>query len=134
MSKVLISIKPEYVDKILNGTKKYEYRRTLAKKDVSSLIIYSTWPVKEIVGEVDVVGTIEMAPSSLWEKTKKEAGISRKKYREYFKKRKKACAYVLGMVTKYETNKKLLDIGVQQAPQSFLYLTQEQYELLRKGR
>lgn len=134
MSKVLISIKPEYVDKILNGTKKYEYRRTLAKKDVSSLIIYSTWPVKEIVGEVDVVGTIEMAPSSLWEKTKKEAGISRKKYREYFKKRKKACAYVLGMVTKYETNKKLLDIGVQQAPQSFLYLTQEQYELLRKDR
>lgn len=134
MSKVLISIKPEYVNKILNGTKKYEYRRTLAKKDVSSLIIYSTWPVKEIVGEVDVVGTIEMAPSSLWEKTKKEAGISRKKYREYFKKRKKACAYVLGMVTKYETNKKLLDIGVQQAPQSFLYLTQEQYELLRQGR
>lgn len=134
MSKVLISIKPEYVIKILNGTKKYEYRRTLAKKYVSSLVIYSTWPVKEIVGEVDVIGTIEMAPSSLWEKTKKEAGISRKKYREYFKKRKKACAYVLGMVTKYENNKKLLDIGVQQAPQSFLYLTQEQYELLRKGR
>lgn len=134
MSKVLISIKPEYVNKILNGTKKYEYRRTLAKKDVSSLVIYSTWPVKEIVGEVDVIGTIEMAPSSLWEKTKKEAGISRKKYREYFKKRKKACAYVLGMVTKYENTKKLLDIGVQQAPQSFLYLTQEQYELLRKGK
>ncbi len=134
MSKVLISIKPEYVNKILNGTKKYEYRRTLAKKNVSALVIYSTWPVKEIVGEVDVIGTIEMAPSSLWEKTKKEAGISRKKYREYFKKRKKACTYVLGVVTKYENSKKLSDIGVQQAPQSFLYLTQEQYELLRKGR
>ncbi len=134
MSKVLISIKPEYVNRILNGTKKYEYRRMLAKKDVSSLIIYSTCPVMEIVGEVEVVGTIEMAPSFLWEKTKKEAGISRKKYREYFKGRKKACAYVLGKVTKYESNKKLLDIGVQQAPQSFSYLTQEQYELLRKGR
>lgn len=134
MSKVLISIKPEYVNRILNGTKKYEYRRMLAKKDVSSLIIYSTWPVMEIVGEVEVVDTIEMAPSSLWEKTKKEAGIGRKKYREYFKGRKRACAYVLGKVTKYESNKKLLDIGVQQAPQSFSYLTQEQYELLRKGR
>lgn len=134
MSKVLISIKPEYVNRILNGTKKYEYRRMLAKKNVSSLIIYSTWPVMEIVGEVEVIGTIEMAPSSLWEKTKKEAGISRKKYREYFKGRKKACAYALGKVTKYEPNKKLLDIGVQQAPQSFLYLTLEQYEILRKGR
>ena len=59
MSKVLISIKPEYVNRILNGTKKCEYRRMLAKKDVSSLIIYSTWPVMEIVGEVEVVGTIE---------------------------------------------------------------------------
>lgn len=132
MSKVLLSIKPEYVNKILNGTKKYEYRRLLAKKNVSSLIIYSTWPVMKIVGEVEVVGTIEMAPSSLWEKTKKEAGISRKKYREYFNGRKKAYAYVLGIVTQYESDKKLLDIGVQQAPQSFLYLTQEQYELLRK--
>lgn len=134
MSKVLISIKPEYVDKILNGTKKYEYRKMLAKKDVSSLIIYSTWPVMKIVGEVEVVGTIEMSPSSLWEKTKKEAGISRKKYREYFQGRKKAYAYVLGIVTQYESDKKLVDIGVQQAPQSFLYLTQEQYELLKKGR
>ena len=88
----------------------------------------------EIVGEVEVVETLEMAPSSLWEKTKKEAGISRKKYREYFKDRKKAGAYVLGAVTKYETNKKLVDIGIQQAPQSFLYLTQEQYELLKISR
>lgn len=134
MSKVLISIKPEYANRILKGTKKYEYRKVLAKKGVCSLIIYSTCPVMEIVGEVEVVDTIEMAPSSLWEKTKKEAGISRKKYREYFKGRKRACAYVLGKVTKYESNKKLLDIGVQLAPQSFSYLTQEQYELLRKGR
>ncbi len=134
MSKVLISIKPEYVNRILNGTKKYEYRRMLAKKGVSSLVIYSTWPVMEIVGEVEVVETIEMAPSSLWEKTKKEAGISRRKYREYFKGKKKAYAYALGRVTKYGPNKNLIDIGIKQAPQSFVYLTEEQYELLKKGR
>lgn len=133
MSKVLISIKPEYVYKIMNGTKKYEYRRMLAQKGVSSLIIYSTWPVMEIVGEVEVIEIIEMAPSSLWEKTKKDAGISRWKYREYFKGRKSAYAYVLGMVKKYKQNKKLIDIGIQKAPQSFVYLTQEQYELLKKG-
>ncbi len=134
MSKVLISIKPEYVNKILNGTKKYEYRRMLAKKGVSSLIIYSTCPVMEIVGEVEVVETIEMAPSSLWEKTKKKAGISRRKYREYFTGKKKAYAYVLGRVTKYEPMRNLIDIGIKQAPQSFVYLTEEQYELLKKGR
>ena len=134
MNKVLISIKPEYADRILNGTKKYEYRRMLAQKEVSSLIIYSTWPVMEIVGEVEVIETIEMAPSSLWEKTKKAAGISRSKYREYFKDREKAYAYVLGIVTKYETKKRLSDIGIQHAPQSFIYLTREQYALLKEDR
>ncbi len=134
MSKILISINPEYVGRILDGTKQYEYRRVLAKKKVTSLIIYSTYPIMEIVGEVAVIGTIEMAPSSLWEKTKKAAGISRKKYREYFSGRKKAYAYILGQVTIYESNKKLADIGVEQAPQSFVYLSREQYEILNKGR
>lgn len=133
MSRILISINPEYVEKILNGTKKYEYRRMIAKKEVKSLIIYSTCPVKKIVGEVKVVKTIEMAPSSLWEKTKETAGISRKKYREYFNGRKKAYAYVLGSVTKFEVGKSLTDIGIEKAPQSFLYLNQEQYDTLRKA-
>lgn len=132
MSKVLISIKPEYVDRIMTGTKKYEYRRNLAKKKVSALIIYSTWPIMEIVGEVEVLDTLEMAPSSLWEKTKQDAGICRRKYREYFRGRKKAYAYVLGEVRRYECEKKLSDIGIFQAPQSFIYLTKEQYQLLIK--
>lgn len=133
MSKVLISIKPEYVNKIMDGTKKYEYRRMLAKKEVSCLIIYSTWPVMEIVGEVEVLGTLEMAPNTLWEKTKQDAGICRQKYREYFSGRKKAYAYVLGKVKAYKQYKELIDIGIIQAPQSFVYLTQEQYEILEKG-
>lgn len=133
MNSILISINPIYVERILNGTKRYEYRRILAQREVKSLIIYSTWPIKEIVGEVEVLETVEMAPSSLWEKTKKNAGISRNKYREYFRGQNKAYAYVLGQVTKYEVGKRLIDIGIEKAPQSFLYLKQEQYEALRKG-
>lgn len=89
MSRILISVNPEYVEKILSNTKKYEYRRMLAREKVDSIIIYSTWPVMKIVGEVEVVGTLSMAPSRLWERTKDRAGISRKKYREYFKGQKK---------------------------------------------
>ena len=32
MCKVLMSIKPEYVDEILSGRKKYEYRKTRLKR------------------------------------------------------------------------------------------------------
>ena len=41
MSKILISINPEYVDRILDGTKNYEYRKVLAK-DVDLLDRKST--------------------------------------------------------------------------------------------
>jgi predicted transcriptional regulator len=128
--KILLSINPEYVSRILSFEKKYEYRRRLANDDVEAIIIYATSPIMRIVGEVKVDGKIEMAPSTLWESTKQNSGISRKKYREYFKECKKAYAYKLGQVTKYEKEKLLSDIGIQQAPQSFVYLTDEQYEKL----
>ena len=50
MGKILLSIKPIYVNKILNGTKKYEYRKRKPKRnDIGKLIIYSTSPIKKVV-------------------------------------------------------------------------------------
>lgn len=132
MNRILISIKPEYAQRILDGTKKYEFRRIIAKEKVKSLILYSTSPIKEIVGEVEVIEIIEMPPSPLWEKAKSAAGISREKFRKYFLGQKKAYAYVLGHVTKFEAGKKLSDIGIDAPPQSFIYLNQEQYDMLGK--
>ena len=45
--KIIISINPEHVENIINGTKKYEYRTKAAKQDISSIIIYETVPVKK---------------------------------------------------------------------------------------
>ena len=36
--KILISINPEHVNNIVNGIKKYEYRKIAAKQDISSII------------------------------------------------------------------------------------------------
>ena len=55
MSKILIPIKPEYVDKILSGNKKYEYRKIKPKRKVDKMIIYSTYPIMKVVGEVEVI-------------------------------------------------------------------------------
>lgn len=130
MRRILLSINPEYVERILSGEKRYEYRRKLANDDVEVIIIYATSPIMKIVGEVKVDGKIAMAPNALWEKTKKYPGITRKKYREYFSGCKKAYAYKLGQVSKYEKARLLSDIGIVQAPQSFLYLTDDQYKNL----
>ena len=132
MSKILLSIKPEYVQRILAGEKKFEFRKRLANKHVDTIVIYATSPIMKIVGEVKVKGVLEKAPSVLWEQTKKNAGISRKKYREYFSGCKKAFAYELEEVVKYAKESNLEEIGILQAPQSFVYISDEQYEKLQR--
>lgn len=51
-NKILISINPEHVDNIKNGTKRYEYRKIAAKQDVSSIIIYETTPIKQVKRDI----------------------------------------------------------------------------------
>ena len=122
MKALLLSIKPEYVARILEGTKKYEYRKRLARENISKIYIYCTTPVMKVVGSVDVLGNIEKSPTALWEETKKNAGISRAKYREYFRGCKTACAYRLGDVSIFEHPLDLDAFGVSSAPQSFVYI------------
>ena len=122
MKAILLSIKPEYVDRILAGTKKYEYRKRLARSDSSVLLVYSTSPVMKVVAKVEILGTICAAPSTLWEQTKSNAGISRKKYREYFHGCKTAYAYKLGKVEIFEPPRDLLDYNNTVAKQSFSYV------------
>ena len=122
MKAILLSIKPEYVDRILAGTKKYEYRKRLARSDSSVLLVYSTSPIMKVVAKVEILGTICAAPSTLWEQTKSNAGIRRKKYREYFHGCKTAYAYELGKVEIFDPPRDLLDYNITLAPQSFSYV------------
>jgi len=120
--KILISINPEHVENILNGIKKYEYRKIAAKQDISSIIIYETTPVKRIVAEAEIVEVLMLSPEELWKRTKDASGISKKFFDKYFQGREIAYAYKLGKVKKYKTPKTLTDYGVKSAPQSFVYI------------
>lgn len=120
--KILISINPEHVKNIINGSKKFEYRKIAAKQDISSIVIYETTPVKRIVAEAEIIDVLILSPDELWEQTKRASGISKEFFDEYFKGKKIAYAYKLGKVKVYETPKTLLDYGVKNAPQSFIYL------------
>lgn len=122
MSVILLSIKPEYCKKIFDGSKKYEFRKRLANNNVKKIIVYATSPEMKVLGEVEVEGTLSMKKTPLWELTKKQAGISRKKYRLYFEQSTEAHAYILGRTMLYDKPLTLDSIGIKQAPQSFVYL------------
>ncbi|CAK1229609.1 Predicted transcriptional regulator [Fructobacillus evanidus] len=123
--RILLSIKPEYVYKILAGTKKFEYRRTVFKnKDVDSMVIYATLPEGLVVAEVEVLDVLSGSKTQIWQRTKEYSGISRRDLFTYFEGKKEAHAIQLGKVTPYIEPKTLkgFDSRIKSAPQSFIYL------------
>ncbi len=122
MSTILLSIKPEHVENILNGKKIYEFRKIVCKEEINKIIIYSTTPVMLVVGEALVEEIIIDKPNVVWNITKKRAGIDKKFFDEYYKDRERAVAYKLSCIIEYEVPKKLDDFGIKNAPQSFVYI------------
>ena len=123
MAKILLSIKPEYVAKIFDHTKKYEFRKRIPQRPIDKIVVYSSNPEQHIVGEFEVLETIKMKPSPLWDTTKRAAGITRAKYRKYFHGCETAYAFKIGNPVLYETPKELNDYGISTPPQSFTYLS-----------
>ncbi len=122
MCAILLPIKPEYADKILKQKKLYEYRKTICKRKIDKIIIYSTSPIKKVIAEVEVKGIISNSPSQLWNETKDYSGISKIKYMKYFKNKNTAFAYILGDVIIYDNPKTLKDLGINYYPQSYVYI------------
>lgn len=122
MSDILLSINPQFVDKIISGEKKYEYRTRVAKRGVKKIIIYCTFPRMKVLAEVEIVEIIKKTPEELWNQTKDFSGISKFFFDEYFKNHEFAYAYKLGKVIEYKKGKSLSDFGCKSAPQSFVYI------------
>ena len=122
MCTILLPIKPEYANKIIKRTKLYEYRKTVCKRKIDKIVIYSTSPVKKIIAEVEVKEIISNSPQELWNDTKNYSGIQKEKYLKYFENKDIAFAYKLGKVTVYNIPKTLEEIGINYFPQSYVYL------------
>ncbi len=122
MCTILLSIKPEYSERILSGEKKFEFRRKRASRSVEKILIYTSAPKMKVVGEAEVTDILESTPSNLWDQTFHNAGISKKKFMEYFSQKECAYAYQLGKVTRFKKEKTLADYGIKTPPQSFIYI------------
>ena len=93
--KVLLSIKPEFVEKIIRGEKKYEYRKRIFKKHVEKI----------------------------WLETSKYSGVEKDFFMEYFRNKDKGYALKISEVTTFDEPidpKEKFDNFI--TPQSFKYI------------
>ncbi|HEU4328225.1 MAG TPA: hypothetical protein VFS21_34125, partial [Roseiflexaceae bacterium] len=123
-------IRPEFVRKIFDGSKRYEYRkRVFCNKSVKSIIIYATKPIGMIVGEFSLDEIVEDTPLGLWRKTKKFSGIDYSFYQKYYQGYEKAVALKIGVVKQFTVPVNPRDVFDHfTPPQSFMYVTDQQMQ------
>lgn len=123
---VLISIKPKYVEKIISEEKTYEFRRSIFKKEVEKIVIYSTSPEKKIIGYFKSNNIIKDCPKNLWNNFSEEAGINEEDFFDYFKNKEEGFALKIDELEVFESpieTDKLIDFS---APQSFKYMNENE--------
>jgi predicted transcriptional regulator len=82
---VLLSIKPEYAEKIFSGHKSIELRRICPKVEQGDFIfVYVSSPVKTLMGRIEVQKVISNTPQKLWKKVGDKSGVSKKVFDSYY--------------------------------------------------
>jgi len=121
---VLLSIKPKFAEAIIDGRKRYEFRKSkFAKRHINLVYIYATSPVKKIIGIFKISNIIEDRPCALWDRLKDHAGISEEEFFNYFNNNEMGFALEITDVEKFKNPidpKTLIQNFVP--PQSFNYM------------
>lgn len=121
--KVLLSIKPEFAEKIFNGTKKYEFRRSVFKnKNVKTVVVYASSPVQQVIGEFEIETILNHNLQELWNLTKDYSGITKNFFFDYFINKEKGYAIKIKEAKLYDKALSIKDDFNATPPQSFMYL------------
>lgn len=121
---VLLSIKPNYVEKIISGEKTYEFRKSTFKNvdNIDRIYIYSTSPVKKIIGSFKIGDIVSKSPRLVWEQCNEFSGMNKQDFFDYFKQSNKAVAISIEDLHIFnEPVDPYVEFKNFRAPQSFCY-------------
>ncbi|AYO81764.1 helix-turn-helix domain-containing protein [Methylobacterium brachiatum] len=133
---VVFSIKPEYCNKIVDGSKTIELRRRfpMSVPAGTTALIYATSPTRALLG-IAVIGQIyRQAPSDIWDAFSSQTCIRRKDFDTYFG--DLACGYAIELKHARRLRRPLGLTELRnrfsfEPPQSFLYATPQMREALQ---
>lgn len=123
---VVLSIKPLYSEKILAGHKTVELRRRFPVSAPSGALayIYSTSPVKAMVGTALILDVLKLPLEQIWTKFESTASIQRDHFDKYFEGLDHGFALVFDNVKAFARPLPLNELRDKfgfEPPQSFLY-------------
>ena len=122
MASIIISIHRQYCDLLFEGKKRFEFRKYVPSRPVSSILVYEAKGCGQIVGELTVEKTLTGTPEEIWTKTKNLAGIDKESFFSYYNGKQKAVAYVIRSAKRYGKSRPLSDFGVSRPPQNYIWV------------
>jgi len=133
---LLISVKPQYAKKILNGEKTIELRKTAPSKikNGTILLIYVTSPIKQLWGYCQIENIIKDTPLELWNKVEKDACITKNDFFEYFKNYENGYGIVIKNIKNIkpiELQNLKLNLSGFYPPQTYCYI--DKFDLQNSG-
>ena len=124
-SVALLSIRPEYVERILDGTKRVEFRKTRVSSELKYVVVYCTSPIKRVVAFFRVAAIVHGAPTRIWAQYRNVAGVSYAFFRDYYGNSRSAVAIEVDEVFPLMSPIPLHELDAELSPpQSFQYLPQ----------
>lgn len=123
---LILSIKPEYSDKILVGEKTVELRRRFPAAAGKGVVayIYSTSPIRALVGAAEIQDVERLPISALWRRHGKSASIGKTDFETYFQGLDEGYALLMARPRSFLRPLDLAELKERfgfKAPQSYLY-------------
>lgn len=133
---VVLSIKPSYSKSILDGRKTVELRRRFPVSAPHGTLayIYSTSPVKAMVGTAAIRDVLKLPIEQLWAEFEATASIERDQFNAYFEGLEQGFALVLDDAKAFSRPLPLNELRERfgfEPPQSFLYAKRDLRKALR---
>lgn len=123
---VVLSINPEYANKILSGEKTVELRRRfpLNLPVNATAYIYATSPLKAMIGAAQILEVLKLPLEEIWSEYQKEVSIKRIQFDNYFSGLTEGYALLLVepqyLIERFRLRDLQTDLNFR-PPQSFLY-------------
>lgn len=130
---LLLSIKGQWVKKILDGSKTCELRKTGFNWTVSKLLVYETIPTSALIAEAQIDSVTTLSIDVLWDFIEQGelAQVSRQQFDDYYKGKSRGTAIVISSV---KAIKPIPLVKLKQVwhpwhpPQGFQYVTEAEYK------
>jgi predicted transcriptional regulator len=132
---LLLSIRPQYVEKILSGQKLVELRKRKPRSQPADwLAIYECAPTMALVAIAQVADVDVCSPRCLWGNVKTVAGVTKKEFDAYFENADQAVGIRLAQVVELARPILLAELRIAwpkfNPPQGFIYLSEERQKLI----